>query len=150
MIDNIVTFSQLKCPNKQLECVLKELFCKYADNSCLGVNVDITNNVLTVTVGVNKDSVDLTPYLDNTHIVQYTINNTTGDITIKESNNAEWTINIANAINNLETVTSLTQTTPSNLEYKDENGTVTNITNYTEVYTIFNSFNTVSLDIIIP
>ena len=106
MLNNIVTWESLNCPPKQLDCVLRDLFCKYSNSDCLEVDVTIKNNILTVKVGQNSDSIDLTPFLDTNKISSFEINDQTGVIKITETNGAVWSINILNAIKNLETVTS--------------------------------------------
>lgn len=105
--NNVVTWASLKCPPKQLDCVLREVFCKYVNSECLDVDVSITNNILTVRVGLNSDSINLSNYLDDTKITAYTINSLTGVITITENNGSSWSINILNAIKNLQTLTTL-------------------------------------------
>jgi hypothetical protein len=112
MKNNIITYSDLKCPSVQLKCVLEDLFCSLINNpGCLNFEMALSpapSNILTVTVGGVTHTVNLSAYLDNVKIQEFTLNDITGLVTIKETVGGNtWTINLSNAIKNLETNTSV-------------------------------------------
>lgn len=84
--NNIVTYSDLKCPSVNLKCILEDLFCGLVNNpECLDFQMALSpspNNILTVTVGGVTKQVNLSPYLDDVDAATLISSDSGNDITI--------------------------------------------------------------------
>lgn len=130
MKDNIITYSDLKCPSVQLKCVLEDLFCGLIKNpTCLNFEMALSPspiNNLVITVGDTTHSVNLSSYLDSTQIQAFTLNDLSGVLAITESNGSTWIVNLTNAVKNLETNTSIINVIAGHkiADYSNEDGTL--------------------------
>jgi hypothetical protein len=130
MNNNIVTYSDLKCPSVHLKCILENLFCGMVNNpKCLDFQMALSpspQKILTITVGGTIHQVNLTPYLDDVQLQSFTLNDLTGLVTIRETDGSTWNINLTNAIHNLETNTSVINAIVGHkiADYVNEDGTL--------------------------
>lgn len=142
-----ITLDQLVRPNKELECILRDIVCKYNCGG-EGYQVELIGTTLVFKVSDQVTTIELSTFLNQYIIDGIKIQN---NELIFQYGDTTTTINFTNLIKENETITTLVDNEDGTYTYTSENGTQTVInTNISKNYLLKNAFETNELEILIP